>query len=159
MSGVVSEAGGSRAGSRAGASQDFEINIASIIDAFTVLIAFMLVSASYLSIGILDAGVAAGGVAAATDTPPSVSVMVEIAGNQQLTLKVTGKATQTIKLEPIAGVMDLAKLSSELTTLKSKWSDLNAITLSADETVEYKSVVLGMEAIRKQIPAVLLGGF
>ena len=38
----------------------------------------MLASASFLSIGILDAGVAAAGAQAASATPPSVSVTVEI---------------------------------------------------------------------------------
>jgi biopolymer transport protein ExbD len=42
-----------------GNSQDADINLAPIIDCFTVLIAFMLVSASFLSIGVLDAGIAA----------------------------------------------------------------------------------------------------
>ena len=35
--------------------QDFELNITSIIDCFTVLIAFILTSASFISIGIIDA--------------------------------------------------------------------------------------------------------
>ena len=39
--------------------QDFELNLASLIDCFTVLITFLLASASFLSVGILDAGVAA----------------------------------------------------------------------------------------------------
>ncbi len=38
--------------------QDFELNLASIIDCFVVLIAFILVSTSFFSIGIIDAEVA-----------------------------------------------------------------------------------------------------
>ena len=38
-------------------SQDFDVNITPIIDSFTVLITFMLASASFLSVGIFDAGI------------------------------------------------------------------------------------------------------
>ena len=47
--------------------KDFDLNLAPIIDCMTVLITFMLASASFLSIGILDAGVAAAGATAVTD--------------------------------------------------------------------------------------------
>ena len=36
---------------------DFELNLASIIDCFTVLITYLLVSASFISLGILDVSV------------------------------------------------------------------------------------------------------
>ncbi|HLE00950.1 MAG: hypothetical protein A2428_14240 [Bdellovibrionales bacterium RIFOXYC1_FULL_54_43] len=155
MSAVVSES----SGKRGGACQDFEINIASIIDAFTVLIAFMLVSASYLSIGILDAGVAAAGIASNGNTPPSVNVTLEIVKGEKLVLKVTGKANNTINIEPKSGAADYVALTDHMKGLKSKWQDMNAVTLLADETVEYKQVVKTMEVLRQSMPVVLLGGF
>ena len=47
-----------RAASDSKNSLDFELNLAPIIDCFTVLIAFILISASFASINILDAGIA-----------------------------------------------------------------------------------------------------
>ena len=41
-----------------GVELDFDLNLAPIIDCFTVLITFLLISASYISINIIEASVA-----------------------------------------------------------------------------------------------------
>jgi biopolymer transport protein ExbD len=144
-----------------GDSQDFELNLASIIDCFTVLIAFMLASASFLSIGILDAGVAAAGAQQAnpSDKPPSVNIAVEIAPAGKITVKLTGKATTTTPIEAKDGKANYEELNRSLASTKQSWPDVAAVTLNADNTVEYRDVVKTMEAIRKTIPVVVLGGF
>jgi biopolymer transport protein ExbD len=138
---------------------DFELNLASIIDCFTVLIAFMLASASFLSIGILDAGVAAAGAAPTNATPPSVTLTVELAGEHAMTVKLGGKVTSTQSLKAKDGTWDYAALTETLGTTKAKYADLAAVTLTADNATEYKDVVKTMETIRKTIPVVMLGGF
>jgi len=140
-------------------SQDFEINIASIIDAFTVLITFLLVSASYISIGIMDAGVAAAGVTSNDATPPSINLMVELSTAKKLTVKVTGKSTETSPIEPKDGAVDYPSMAKKIIALKGKWTDLNAVTLVAEPEVAYKDVVKTMEELRRALPVVLLGGF
>lgn len=145
--------------SSGGNSQDFELNLASIIDCFTVLIAFMLASAAFLSIGILDAGVAAAGAQAAPGTPPAVNVTVELGMAGKLSVKLSGKTTSNTTLEAAAGKADYESLSRSLASVHSKYADVNAVTLTADNNVEYKDVVKAMEQIRKTIPVVLLGGF
>ena len=150
-------------------SQDFELNLASIIDCFTVLIAFMLVSASFLSIGILDAGVAASADAAASTTPPPVNLAVELGKGHVLTVKVSGKTNRTTS---VAGIRDgwnytglttmdwdFPGLTTQLDAIKKEWPMVSAITLSADNTIEYKDVIKAMDVTRKTIPVVLLGGF
>src|SRR4051812_11950923 len=79
-------------------SQDFELNITSIIDTFTVLITFMLASASFLSIGLLDAGITAGGESASTEKPPSVNVEISLAKDQGIVVKLTGQVAQTMNV-------------------------------------------------------------
>ena len=140
-------------------SQDVELNLASIIDCFTVLIAFMLASASFLSIGILDAGVAAAGGQASTDTPPSVNVTVELAPNHKLLVKMTGKASLNTPIEMASGDWNYGELTRSLASAKGRFSDINAVTLTADNSTEYKDVIKAMEVIRKTIPVVVLGGF
>jgi biopolymer transport protein ExbD len=140
-------------------SQDFELNLAPIIDCFTVLITFMLASAAFISIGIFDAGVAAAGAAPASQKPPSIKVIVEVNNAQQLQVKVSGKVTSTVTLTPKNGQPDFDSLKANLDGLKSKFSDLAAVTLSAETTVEYQHVIKAMEATRKSIQVVLLGGF
>jgi biopolymer transport protein ExbD len=139
--------------------QDFELNLASIIDCFTVLIAFMLASASFLSIGILDAGVAAAGQTAAPGTPPPVNVIVELGRDWKATVKTTGKTNTTEALGTKPGEWDYEGLTRQLASIKGKYPSVEAVTLSADNTIEYKHLVKSMEVIRKTFPVVMLGGF
>lgn len=142
-----------------GGSQDFDINLAPIIDCLTVLITFILASASFLSIGILDAGIAAAGTAAKDAPPPAVNVTVELASAKNLVVKVQGKANSSQTIAAKDGDYDLDALKENLGGVKSHWPEVNAVVLTADNGVEYRYVVKTMESIRKTIPAVMLGGF
>jgi biopolymer transport protein ExbD len=147
------------AGISGGNGQDFELNLASIIDCFTVLIAFMLASAAFVSIGILDAGVAAAGAEAKPGTPPAVNVTIELGADHKLTVKLSGKATSNQSFAAEAGKWNYAAMTQALASTKSRFSDVAAVTLTADNATEYRDVVKTMEEIRKTIPVVLLGGF
>ena len=141
-------------------SQDFELNITSIIDTFTVLITFMLASASFLSIGIFDAGISAGGDQATHVKPPEVNVEVALSRDHSFAIKLTGKVTSTIHVAATkAGDWDLDGLTSQLGGVKGRFASVQAATLSAENLVEYKDVIRAMESTRKTLPYVLLGGF
>jgi biopolymer transport protein ExbD len=145
-------------------SQDFEINLAPIIDCFTVLITFMLVSASFLSVGLLDAGVSAGPPQATTQAPPPVQIEIELKSGHTLEIKVSGKENKISTLAATKSVenteeWDLPSLMNRLTELKNAWPTTQGITLKAGDSVEYQSIVLVMDQARKTHPAVLLGGF
>jgi biopolymer transport protein ExbD len=143
---------------------DVELNLAPIIDCFTVLITFMLASASFLSIGILDAGIAAAGATAATPSaPPPITLSIELKDSHAIVVKVTGKEnrTATIPAAQKDGSADWNhdQLTAQLNELKGRYPAVQAATLSADNGVEYKTIVKSMEVVRKSVPAVLLGGF
>ena len=140
-------------------SQDFELNITSIIDSFTVLIAFMLASASFLSVSVFDAGISAAGAAPASPVVPSINVSVLLAHDQGVTVKLSGKATSSLAVPAKAGRFDYEGLAAQLAGLKAKYPDVVAATLIAESTVEYRDVVRAMEVTRKSLPYVLLGGF
>lgn len=140
-------------------SQDIDLNIAPIIDSFVVLIAFMLLSAAFLAIGIFDAGLSAGGAAATSQTPPPVRVVVELRGDHSFQIQVTGKENTTAVVKPLANEWNLTELTQHLARIKSKWKETNAVTLQAQDNVSYKEIVRAMEESRKTLPAVLLGGF
>lgn len=157
MSAGVSSGGSGKAGSQ---SQDFELNLASIIDCFTVLVTFLLASSAFLSIGFLDAGISAGGATTPEDkAPPSVQVTVELQPNHKMEIKVAGKANETIQITSLNNGWDQEKLSAQLGSIKNKWPDVSGVTLKAEESIEYGEVISSMEVIRRTIPAVLLGGF
>lgn len=147
-----------------GGGQDFDLNLAPIIDCLTVLIAFMLASATFLSIGILDAGVAAAG-ATATDSaaPPPINVTIELGLDHALTLKVSGKENQNVKIAEVGaqgkGDWNYNELTQNLKSLKTRYPSVNAVTLAADNSIQYMEIVKSMELIRHTMPVVLLGGF
>ena len=140
--------------SRRGGSQslDFELNLAPIIDAFTVLITFMLASASFLSISVFDAGFAPAEAVGDPSPPPiTITVNVKKAGSFELNLKGHTNSNKTFP--------NVDALMEELKSVKAKYPTVLSITLSADDKVEYESVVQAMEKIRAPYPSVVLGGF
>lgn len=155
-------------GHRGAATQDFELNLASIIDCFTVLIAFMLVTASFLSIGILDAGVAASAPATGQTTePPPIQISLELNRDHSITIKTTGKEsrTHTLAAPKLASAAaspagwDYDALTASLADLHKRWPTVGAVTLQAENFIEYRDVVKTMEITKRTLPVVLLGGF
>ena len=140
-------------------SQDFDLNITSIIDCFTVLITFMLVAASFVSVGILDAGASAAGNAPISSEKNQLLLTINIKEDKSVYLKVTGKINHSLQINSKNGSLDFAALSQNIADFKKNWSDLSAATLIADNSVEYQDVVKTMESVRSFIPAVLLGRF
>src|SRR5947208_300860 len=99
---------GSRA--RPDREQDFELNIASVIDCFTVLITYLLVSASFISISALDIDVAGVGDAPQSEPPP-VSIAVQLEDNRSLTIKITGAEKNEWVVDAKDGNWDLDSLN------------------------------------------------
>lgn len=141
------------------ASQDFDLNLAPIIDCFTVLVTFLLASSAFLSIGIMDAGVSAASATQSQSTPPPIQIKVEIKSGQKLSLSTTGKSTRSSSFNAKEGKFDYEGLKRELASLKNSYPTVDAVTLAADDAIEYRDVIDAMEAIRKTQPVVMLGGF
>jgi biopolymer transport protein ExbD len=140
--------------------QDFDLNLAPIIDVFTVLITFMLASASFLAIGVFDASVAANSATANAAPPPSVRVDVELNTQMEVSLRVAGKMNVQKKIAPTGGKYDTQKLVAELQNIRSKFPDTKGIVLSATDDVAYLEVIGLMEQLKKDVPSlsIFLGG-
>lgn len=144
----------------AGKDQDVELNLAPILDAFTVLITFMLASASFLSIGVLDAGVAAPSASTENVPPPPIQITLKLLPNQDVVLEVTGKVKKDIRVSAKgAENPNFAELKAELGSLKQTWPTVDGLTLTAENSVQYQKIVKTMDEIRRIYPAVMLGGF
>jgi biopolymer transport protein ExbD len=140
-----------------GASQDFDLNLAPIIDCFTVLIAFMLASASFLAIGIFDAGAAASS-AANSGQPPAIRIEAQLDMNKTIDLHVEGKVNLRKKIPPRDGTYDRAALIAEIGELRNRFPDTKGMVLRAEDDVEYAEIIAAMEGLKKKIPSVMLGG-
>jgi len=141
-----------------GRSQDFDINLAPIIDCFTVLISFMLISASFLAIGVFDANLATEGPPAANTPPPSLRVDVQLNPKMAIQLKVAGKTKMDLAIPATGEDWDLKALTAEIQKLKEQWPDTKSAVLNAADDVEYKHIVRVMETLKTQLPSILLGG-
>jgi len=135
-------------------SQDFELNLAPIIDCLVVLIAFMMVSMSYLSIQMLDAGMTSpGGLAKANDTALSIEVKIESGDLLNVSVSQGGKRLSSQKVER----------ANWATELKGIVAGLNAKPevgmISADNDVSYEVVVQTLDELKSYVPSVQLSGF
>ncbi len=132
------------------ASGDVELNLAPIIDCMVVLIAFLLVSISYLSIHMLDAGMDAGAVAQAQPDPNAKTLEIRMASDGGIEIKREGAAFVKVSGEEMSGT--IAKIVEQDPRYKSA-------TLIADDSVQYEQIVKVMDGVRKQIPSIILSGF
>ena len=135
--------------SHGGPSQDFELNLAPIIDCFTVLIAFLLATASFLSIGFLEAGAAAQRAGSGVVQEPRSILRVRLIGHGEAAeFELSGKKLR----------LPVAELESRSQEWKNAHPNLETATLEADDAVEYRAVVEAMEKLRAAIPTIQLSG-
>ena len=155
MSAVSSEGG-----------QDFDLNLAPIIDCFTVLITYLLVSASFISLTALDVGVAAAGQAAdqpaAQPKTPPFNMMIQLTAQKVINLKISGGPKNidlTIPVLPAGGAAwNRVGLDAQVHRALRTFPGIQEATLMADSAVVYKDVVHVVEDLKKIIPKVFLSG-
>jgi len=157
------------AGPHGGQNQDFDINLAPIIDCFTVLITFLLASASFLAIGIFDTSVAVPGASSDKTATVSVRVDVELLPNLEIYFKLSGAppvkgkgqtgGNYTKKLAAIGGKWNTKQLLEEIAAVQTKFPGTTSMVLTAGDDIEYEHVVKIMETMRTKVPNILLGGF
>jgi biopolymer transport protein ExbD len=145
--------------SSGGKGGDVDLNLAPIIDCFTVLIIFLLASASFLSIGILSAAAALPGQGASTEKPPSITLEVELTTKNDVKIHVTGKTKLDRSIASKSGELDTFTLVKEIEGFQAQWPDTKGLILSAEDEVPYSQIVRVMELTRVKFPALLLGGF
>lgn len=135
--------------------QDFELNLAPIIDCFTVLITYLLVSASFLALGSLDV------------TLPSVadSATGEVAGAEpglNLRLHLRGDGAIEFGMATASGGqgsserITVDQLAKRIESVKAAAKRPEGVVFSADPSVRYRDVVKVVEIARGGFPGVAL---
>ena len=127
--------------------QDFDLNIASIIDCFTVLITYLLVSASFLSIGILDVDLVGVGLNDENTPQAPVTIGLRVESGGRIRVEVSGHPTHKVAL---------AELDVTLKSLRKDWFDVHNITVTADDSVAYVEIVKTVEAAKQHYEHVSL---
>ena len=150
--------GGENSGGH-GQDLDFDINLAPIIDCFTVLITFLLASASFLAIGVFESNVAIPGPANGATKPPPVRVDIELGLRREIIFKVSGAAKIEKTIPSTKGGWDVTQLMTEIAEIQKKWPETTSTVLTAADDVEYVHIVRLMESIRVKVPNILLEGY
>jgi biopolymer transport protein ExbD len=131
-------------------STDFELNLAPIIDCMVVLISFLLISLSYLSIHLLDAGITGGAQAQAQPDPNTKTLEIRLAKDGGIEIKKEGAAYVKVANDQME--VTIAKIIEQEPRYKTA-------TLEAEDAVQYEQIVKVMDGVRKQIPSIVLSGF
>jgi biopolymer transport protein ExbD len=147
--------------------QDVDLNLAPIIDCFTVLITYLLVSAAFISLTVLDVGVSASGQAPppeATELPkdPPPSLAVHVVPDHSLTLKLTGGPRNLDVTVPVpanaASDWNIDALSARLSEITQTEPLVKEVNVTAEPAVRYRDLVKVIEGIKKTINKVYLAG-
>jgi biopolymer transport protein TolR len=145
-----------------GTTQDFELNLAPVIDCLTVLITFVLISASYVSVGVLQAEIAVASTSpqAEQKKPDDEMLTVELKDDHSILVRLTGKRNKVSKINPNADrSWNYNALTNSLAVAKNEMPGISSLILNADSDVDYREVIKTMELARKTAPSVLLGGY
>ncbi len=145
--------------------QDVELNLAPIIDCFTVLITYLLVTASFLTLSAVDVGVSATGAGAPAEPnagPPPMVMTLEIKSAGIITIQIRGGLeAKQIDFELPAkssGAWDPAQLDAKLEEIQKRWPALTEVSVSAEPTVIYKNIVKVIHEIQNVMPKVFISG-
>jgi biopolymer transport protein ExbD len=141
-------------GSGGKASQDFELNLAPIIDCMVVLIAFLMVSLSYLSVQILDAGLTSPGGLESSKTD-ALSLEIKIVSEEQIQLEVSHKGKVTQKTQFKLSDLEI-QVGQVIPTLPSK---PETALINANNDVSYDLVIRTLDSVKNHVPQVQLSGF
>lgn len=145
--------------SRGEAEVDFELNLAPIIDCFVVLITYMLVSASFLSLGILDIGAQGNGaaeVSAKVQKDPVVVSLILNAG-RDIVVRISGKTKSQNRIQNTDGEINVEQVSLQLNQIKKQYPNVEAVLVSAQDNVDYNGLVTLIGTIKPIFPLVSLG--
>lgn len=120
------------------------LNLTPMMDVFTVLVVFLLITAVFTSITIMDLSVptSAGG-AAAVKPNFAIEVIVRKAGLEIA----NGKAVEAT-IPKKDGTYDLKTLSELLLALKAKYPEKEDATVLMEPKIQYDYLVQVMDAVR-----------
>lgn len=120
-----------------------ELNITTFLNLMVVLVPFLLITAVFSRITILELNIPAG--ASGPDNKPKVIIEVIVRGKR---LELGNGKGVVARLPNVDGKHDIAKLSKYLLKVKGNYSDKTDATILIEPDIEYDSMVRVMDAVR-----------
>ncbi len=137
-------------------SGDVELNLAPIIDCFTVLITYLLLSASFINLGMLEVVVPQDAKDAEPvkttlvgDAPPQIKLSLHQNNSMDLSNETSERVIGRIEAQAETGGWDLLTLNAELEKLKLQFPKLDTLVIAAADEIDYKRLVMVIESSKK----------
>ena len=147
-----------------GSGQDVDLNLAPIIDCFTVLITYLLVTASFLTLSSVDVSVSATGTGTpppVTGGPPPMSMSIELKAAGEMEIQIRGGAKNEKLSYPVpgqTGKWNMPLLTSRLQQIQKKWPAITEVSVTAEPAIIYKDIVSVLHEIQVVMPKVYISG-
>ncbi|MDD2580929.1 MAG: biopolymer transporter ExbD [Desulfuromonadaceae bacterium] len=120
------------------------LNLTPMMDVFTVLVVFLLITAVFTSITVMDLNVPTGAGAAASNKPNfAIEVIVRKSG-----LEIANGTSVEAAIPKKDNKYDLKKLSEMLIRLKAQYPQKEDATVLMEPKIEYDYLVQVMDAVR-----------
>jgi len=120
------------------------LNLTPLMDVFTVLVVFLLITAVFTSITIMELSVPTNAGASVSNKPNfSIEVIVRKAG-----LEIANGSSVEAAIPNIDDKYDLKKLSEILLRLKAQYPEKEDATVLMEPKVEYDYLIQVMDAVR-----------
>ena len=114
------------------------------MDVFTVLVVFLLITAVFTSITIMELSVPTGAGASASNKPNfTIEVIVRKAG-----LEIANGSSVEAAIPKIGDKYDLKKLSEMLISLKAHYPEKEDSTVLMEPKIEYDQLIQVMDTVR-----------
>src|SRR6266508_2017884 len=120
------------------------LNLTPMMDVFTVLVVFLLITAVFTSITVMELSVPTSAGGSASNKPNfTIEVIVRKAG-----LEIANGASVEAAIPKIDDKYDLKKLSEMLLRLKAQYPEKEDATVLMEPKVEYDYLIQVMDAVR-----------
>lgn len=132
---------------KGGKSANVELNIVPVIDLMSVLIVFLLITAVWNQVSMIQLGTSVYGKKTNDQEivpPKSLEIALRLDVQRNGFVVVIGNTTKPIPFKE--GTYDLERLKEELALIKERYPEKEDIFLSIDDDLEYEAMVLGMDA-------------
>ena len=159
---MISAGDGNGGGRGRGSPADFDINLAPIIDCFTVIIAFLLASAAFLSIGVFEAAVPSanpGQGQQSLSNTSTIDVVATLKSNGDFEISWSGVKSGSSKVAAQGGA-NLKAFADELKKIRDSVDSAvpGSLEIRAADGSSYSDIIEVLESARPSFPAVILGG-
>ncbi len=125
-----------------------EVNIIPIVDCFTVVIVYLLSTASIISISSIYAEIVQSGAGGATVAQEQVSVSVTLQENRQLRIRVFEQKLSEAFLDQTANRdYDFTQLQQWARQFKEKYPGVREVSLLAEGAVEYQELIRAIASL------------